>query len=75
MTGAEYRVESNQPIFSRLLPASGQRQMVLHDRALAVALAAKSVSSAQEIRVVHIPTGEVVFSKPTGPAPLAADDC
>jgi hypothetical protein len=35
------------------------------DRALAVAVAAKSTTwpGGQEIRVVHVPTGEVVFRK------------
>jgi hypothetical protein len=34
------------------------------DRALAVSLAAKSFTRSSEIRVVHVPTGEVVFRKP-----------
>ncbi len=63
MTAAEYRIESNQPIAHRLLPGSGARQLFLSDRALAVAVAAKSSSRGQEIRVVHVPTGEVVFRK------------
>lgn len=66
MTSAEYRIESNHPMTSRLLPASGSEQYLVKDRALAVALAAKSFTkpSGQEIRVVHVPTGEVVFRKP-----------
>ena len=65
MTSADYRIESNHPIASRLLPNSGCQQYLLSDRALAVTLAAKSSTKprGQEIRVVHVPTGEVVFRK------------
>ena len=66
MTSAEFRIESSQPIASRWLPASGARQYFVSDRALAVAVAAKSTTrpGGDEIRVVHVPTGEVVFRKP-----------
>lgn len=65
MTGGEYRIESNQPIAGRLWPAAGAQQLAVRDRALAVTLAAKSFTCpASEIRVVHVPTGEVVFRKP-----------
>lgn len=65
MTPQEFRIESNHPIASRLLPVSGSQQYLVSDRALAVALAAKSTTKpgGQEIRVVHVPTGEVVFRK------------
>jgi hypothetical protein len=65
MSSADFRVESNHPIATRLLPVSGSRQYYFGDRALAVAMAAKSTTkpSGQEIRVVHVPTGEVVFRK------------
>lgn len=65
MSSADFRVESNHPIAIRLLPVSGSRQYYFGDRALAVAMAAKSTTkpSGQEIRVVHVPTGEVVFRK------------
>jgi hypothetical protein len=64
---ADYRIESNRPLASRLLPEPGARQVLVKDRALAVAMAAKSASApCQEIRVVHVPTGEVVFRKSTG---------
>jgi hypothetical protein len=62
MTSPDFRLESNNPIAGRFLPGSGSNQYLFSDRALAVALAAKSVSG-QEIRVVHVPTGEVVFRK------------
>jgi hypothetical protein len=63
---SDFRVESSHPISGRLWPISGSQQYFFSDRALAVAMAAKSVTkpSGQEIRVVHVPTGEVVFRKP-----------
>lgn len=62
---ADYRIESSQPLKSRFLPASASEQYLVNDRALAVALAAKSFNRADggEIRVVHVPTGEVVYRK------------
>lgn len=64
MTSADYRIESSQPIAGRLWPSAGTRQLAVSDRALAVSIAAKSYSDDSEIRVVHVPTGEVVFRKP-----------
>ena len=66
MTSADFRIESSHPIASRLLPLSGSQQYLLSDRALAVAVAAKASTwpRGQEIRVVHVPTGEVLFRKP-----------
>jgi hypothetical protein len=65
MTSAEYRIESNTPIAGQLWPAQGAQQYSVSDRALAVSLAAKSFTRpSSEIRVVHVPTGEVVFRKP-----------
>jgi hypothetical protein len=68
MASADFRVESNHPIAGRFLPVSGSQQYFFSDRSLAVAMAAKSVTrpSGQEIRVVHVPTGEVVFRKVGG---------
>lgn len=65
MSTSDFRVESSSPIAGWLLPASESRQYFFGNRALAVAMAAKSVTkpSGQEIRVVHVPTGEVVFRK------------
>ena len=65
MTSADFRVESNHPIAGRFLPVSGSQQYFFSDRSLAVAMAAKSTTKpvGQEIRVVHVPTGEVVFRK------------
>jgi hypothetical protein len=64
MTSADYRIESSQPIAGRFWPATGLQHYAVKDRALAVSLAAKSFSQDSEIRVVHVPTGEVVFRKP-----------
>jgi hypothetical protein len=76
MTSADFRVESNHPISGRLLPGSDSKQYFFSDRALAVAMAAKSVTkpSGQEIRVVHVPTGEVVFRKAASTRPEFADE-
>lgn len=65
MNCANYRIESSHPIASRLLPHSGAQQYLVNDRALAVTVAAKSTTQpdGQEIRVVHVPTGEIVFRK------------
>lgn len=65
MTATDYRIESSHPLACRLLPAAGSKHFLVGDRALAVAMAAKSTTlpSGQEIRVVHVPTGEIVFRK------------
>ena len=73
MTSADYRIESSHPIAHRLWPAKGSQHLAVHDRALAVSLAAKSFSRGSEIRVVHVPTGEVVFRKPAEHAEWAGD--
>jgi len=66
MSPADFRVESNHPITGRLWPAGGSQQYFFSNRDLAIAMAAKSVTkpSGQEIRVVHVPTGEIVYRKP-----------
>jgi hypothetical protein len=76
MSSADFRVESNHPIAGRLWPLSGSQQYFFSNRSLAVAMAAKSVTkpSGQEIRVVHVPTGEVVFTKPGGSRPEWSED-
>ena len=74
MTSADYRIESSQPIAGRFWPANGSRHYTVHDRALAVSLAAKSFTSESEIRVVHVPTGEVVFRKPAQRQEWAGED-
>jgi hypothetical protein len=76
MSSADFRVESSHPIAGRLWPLSGLQQYFFSDRSLAVAMAAKSVTkpSGQEIRVVHVPTGEIVFRKPGSPRPEWGED-
>lgn len=65
MTHPKYQIESAHPMFGPLLPAGGLRQLRVHDRALAIAVAAKSMTTpyGQEIRVTHLPSGEVIFRK------------
>ena len=76
MTSADYRVESSHPISARLVAISGAQEYFFSDRSLAVAMAAKSVTSpsGQEIRVVHVPTGEVVFRKPAHRSEWGGED-
>lgn len=65
MASADYRIESNRPVTSRLLPVSSIRRS-FEDPSVAVAVAAKSITQplGEEIRVIHVPTGEVVFRTP-----------
>jgi CBS-domain-containing membrane protein len=76
MTPADYRIESASGITGPLLPVSGSSAYLVHDSAMAVVMAAKSVTipAGQEIRVVHVPTGEVIFRKSAAPAPSPGDD-
>ena len=65
MSRMNYRIESSHPMVGPLLPGSGVTIFLVHDRAIAVVVAAKSVTIpyGKEIRVVHIPSGEVIFCK------------
>ena len=74
MTSADYRIESSQPIAGRFWPVAGTKALAVKDRALAVSIAAKSFTRSSEIRVVHVPTGEVVFRKPPQDRHAMADD-
>ena len=67
MESGPYRIESSYPIASRLLPSSDAFIHSFQDGALAVAMAAKSVTTpaGKEICVIHVPTGEVIFLKST----------
>lgn len=69
MLSAEYCIESNHPVVNRLLPQSEVQQCFM-DPSQAVAMAAKCVpnSFGDEVRVVHVPSGEVIFKvgTPTG---------
>jgi hypothetical protein len=67
----DFRVESSHPISGALWPAPGAAEYAVSSRSVAIALAAKCfVPQGNEIRVVHVPSGEVVFRKGEGaPAP------
>ncbi len=61
----EFRIESNRTLHSPLWDVSAGQAVLVHERSLAVAMAAKTrtVPSGGEVRVVHTPTGEVIFRK------------
>jgi hypothetical protein len=75
MASAQYRIESNRPLSGKWLPLAGDPPWLVGDRGLAVSLAAKNFrsESGQEIRVVHVPTGEIVYSKNPEPAGRSGD--
>ena len=60
---AEYRIEGDSGLRSQHW--QGGSGICVHDRSLAVAMAVKSrsVMRGGEIRVVHLPSGEVIFRK------------
>lgn len=62
MVTPQYRIESRAPLAGRLLPPPNFNRLY-GDRSLAVAVAVKSVAdpSCEEVWVVHVPTGEIVF--------------
>jgi hypothetical protein len=61
----EFRIESNRTLRHPHWAVATGNDMLVHDRSLAVAMAAKTrtVPCGGEIRVVHTPTGEVIFRK------------
>jgi len=65
MSALKYKIESSHPMVGPLLPVGGVTHMCLRDHALAIVIAAKSVTVpyGKEIRVVHIESGEVIFRK------------
>jgi hypothetical protein len=65
MAEMKYQVESTYPMVGPLLPDGGVTSLQLHNHAQAIVVAAKSVTIpyGQEIRVVHILSGEVIFRK------------
>ena len=69
MTSAHYRIESREPLLGKLLPQSMYRRLYA-DPSLAVAVAVKSVvdPTRQQVRVVDVDSGEIVFD--TAPAAL-----
>lgn len=74
MASAGYRIESKHPITNRLLPQLPSPR-TFKDASLAVAIAAKCVpnSFGDEVRVVHIPSGNIVF-RVDGTQPNDGDD-
>ena len=75
MKSGDYRIESSHPVSCRLLPSPDAFIYFFRDGALAVAMAAKSVTTpaGKEIRVIHIPTGEVIFFKSAEATPLVLE--
>ena len=63
-----YKIESTAPIVASLPGAQVRDGSRLASRELAVSLAAKSITDPPGgvVRVVHVPTGEVLFSKVSG---------
>lgn len=77
MSTETYRVESAHPIVGPLW--SGRASSNFHhvvDRSQAIVLAAKSRTSppGHEIRVIHVPTGKIVFRKTDGSLNTSVDD-
>ncbi len=70
MATAQFRIESRDPPHGSLLPPAALQRLYA-DQSLAVAVAVKSLAdpTCQNIRVVHIPSGEIVFQT-SAPAPL-----
>ncbi|GAB3496905.1 hypothetical protein GCM10027399_20420 [Curvibacter fontanus] len=63
-----YKIESTAPIVASLPGTNVRDGYRLANRELAVSLAAKSITDPPGgvVRVVHVPTGEVLFSKVSG---------
>ena len=63
MAPAQYRIESRNTLRGSLLPPNTTLRHLYVDRSLAVAVAVKSLAdpTCQEIRVVHVASGEIVF--------------
>jgi hypothetical protein len=71
----QFRIESSHPIVSTLPHTNVASGSLLHDCDLAVSIAAKCLTEPPGgvVRVVHVPTGEVVFSKESGWGDLSAE--
>jgi hypothetical protein len=68
MNTLSYKIESSSPIVSSLPRTNVRNGSMLANRELAVSLAAKSITDPPGgvVRVIHVPTGEVLFSKVSG---------
>ncbi|MES2943175.1 MAG: hypothetical protein V4772_09935 [Pseudomonadota bacterium] len=71
MKARQYRIESKEPLLGRLLP-TGALKLIYGNPSLAVAIAVKSVidPTRQQVRVVDVDSGEIVFE--TQPAELTS---
>ena len=72
----KYQIESLYPMVGPLLPEGGVTSLGLHDHALAIVIAAKSVTVpyGKEIRVVHVTSGEVIFRKTAATVTTPVED-
>jgi hypothetical protein len=72
----KYQIESLYPMVGPLLPEGGVTTLGLHDHALAIVIAAKSVTVpyGKEIRVVHVISGEVIFRKTAASVTAAGEE-
>lgn len=60
-----YRVQCSAPMWGILCRRPGEQEVLVDDRCAAITLAAKSSTApGAVIEVVHVASGEVVFSKP-----------
>jgi hypothetical protein len=75
MNTAVYRIESASTVSFRLMPKTANIDLLFGDRSVAVAMATKGITDppGNEIRVIHITSGEVVFRKQTH-LPVTGDD-
>ena len=76
MAAMKYQVESTYPMVGPLLPEGGVRSLQLHNHGLAIVVASKSVTIpyGQEIRVINILTGEVIFQKTAATGQSVGDE-
>ncbi len=77
MASPAYRIESTYPLVGPLLPhLHAAKSILISERELAVAMASKSSTEpfGHEIRVVHLPSGEVIFRKTDAFSPGFASD-
>lgn len=68
MTTPQYRIEGTDRLRGRLIPTPNFSHLY-RNYSLAVAVAVKSLAdpTCQEVRVVHVPTGELVFQTAAQP--------
>jgi hypothetical protein len=76
MPTLSYRIESFYPIVGPLISGINSTTLLIADRAIAVVIAAKSETRpyGKEIRVVHQPSGEIVYRKTAGDINPVVDD-